>query len=837
MLESLLRQIGVHDQIRAHLDQATLEVQRPLTLWLGLALAAPIAWYVYRRQATALSTVGPRLRGTLTAIRVAILLLLIVVLAAPSLKLDLKIEKRPLVALVFDESQSMSLPVGPFDEEELSKTAAALGLPSADGKVDPATKATIAQMTRAELARRAVANQAKEWLKPLAEKYELRYYSLGESLQRLPAEGEAYEPPAFEPRAAETRIGDGVAKLLDEAAGRQIAGVVLFSDGENTAGRAPAEAARAASDAGAPLFAVPTGSEAPLRDVTVVDVFAPDLVSTGDTVQVSATLEIQGYPEQPVKVMLFENEGGGEKSAAALIDSKDLVLRNTEQQHVELSFKAQDAGARLLTVRVQPEAELPEDLPDNNADSVAVRVSGEKLRVLYIEGLPRWDFRFLKNAMRRDHGLGGFGMGAGRRRAGAIKRGDDDEGTAEPDLVLEAEVRRLPIERQNVLPATIDELARYHTVILGDVSPQLVGPRFIELLAEAVRERGVGLIVEAGPQSMPHRYSEEFQDLLPVKLKPDFVGRPSRPPYTDGLEGRPTGGIEAPAFKPFRFEVGPEGAIHETLRLYDDAGRNQEVWDAMPPFYWCAAAERASPAATVLAFNPGVEGRYGKLPLAAHHFAGQGKVLFLGIDSTFLWRENAGDRFFYKFWGQAIRFVARRQDDDLKKKSWLEVRPIRARPGETAQIELMAYQADGSPRDETALSLAVEHGGDESSLELTADKLVPGRYLGQFTPQVAGDYRFAFKPGEGLDAVEAPLHVSPSTAELRRPNVNAAALSQLGKIVKLHQLRSISESLAGEPKLISLRSEASIWDNWLMLSLLALLYSLDVGLRRLAGLS
>lgn len=819
MLESLLRQIGVNDQIRAHLDQATLEVQRPLALWLGLAVAAPIAWYVYRRQREALSTVGPRLRWTLTATRVSILLLLIIVLAAPALKLDLKIEKRPLLAILFDQSQSMALPVGPLSEEELLQTAGALGLPSEGGKVEPATKATITQMSRAQLANKAVAHQAQNWLKPLADKYELRYYSLGEGLKRLPIEGEAYEPPAFEPQAAETRIGDSVAQLLDEAAGRQVAGVVLFSDGENTAGRAPAEAARAAADAGAPIFAVPTGSESPIRDVSVVDVFAPDLVSSGDTVQISATLEVQGYPEQPVKVMLFENEGGGEKSSGALIDSKDIVLRNTEQQHVELTFKAREAGARLLTVRVQPAAELPEDLPDNNSDSVAVRVSAEKLRVLYIEGLPRWDFRFLKNAMRRDHGLGGWGVGAEKRPMVKLAKPGVEEGTNEPDLVLEAEVRRLPIERQHVLPATVDELARYHTVILGDVSPQLVGSRFVELLIEAVRERGVGLVVEAGPQSMPHRYSQEFQDLLPVKLKPGAAG------------------IEAPAFKPFRFEVGPEGAIHETLRLYDDVGRSQEVWEAMPPFHWCAAAERASPAATVLAYNSGVEGRYGKLPLAAHQFAGQGKVLFLGIDSTFLWRENAGDRFFYKFWGQAIRFVARRNEDDLKKKSWLEVRPMRARPGETAEIELMAYDAEGSPRTEGALSLRVEQGGGESSLEMTADKLTPGRYLGQFTAEVAGDYRFVFEPGESLDAVAAPLHVSPSTAELRRPNVNVSALSQLGKLVKLDQLRSISDQLAGEPKLVSLHSEASIWDNWLMLCLLAFIYSLDVGLRRLAGLS
>jgi hypothetical protein len=34
----------------------------------------------------------------------------------------------------------------------------------------------------------------------------------------------------------------------------------------------------------------------------------------------------------------------------------------------------------------------------------------------------------------------------------------------------------------------------------------------------------------------------------------------------------------------------------------------------------------------------------------------------VGTDSTWLWRRNVGDRFFYRFWGQAVRFVARRDE-------------------------------------------------------------------------------------------------------------------------------------------------------------------------------
>src|SRR5581483_4355294 len=110
-------------------------------------------------------------------------------------------------------------------------------------------------------------------------------------------------------------------------------------------------------------------------------------------------------------------------------------------------------GPRYLTVHVPPQPEEPEHLRSNNTESAYLRVSEEKIRVLYIEGLPRWDFRFLKNLIRRDHGLGG-------------------------------------------------------------VSPALLDREFIALLDKAVREKGVGLIVQPGPLSMPHRFDTKLHELL-----------------------------------------------------------------------------------------------------------------------------------------------------------------------------------------------------------------------------------------------------------------------------------------------------------------------------------
>jgi hypothetical protein len=184
-----------------------------------------------------------------------------------------------------------------------------------------------------------------------------------------------------------------------------------------------------------------------------------------------------------------------------------------------------------------------------------------------------------------------------------------------------------------------------------------------------------------------------------------------------------------------------------------------------------------------------------------------------------------------------VRFVARR-DDGPKKKNWLKVRPVRARPGEPAQIELMAYRADGAPRTDSQLMLRVEREGAPSeTVEMIADQATIGRFTGNFVPETEGNYRLVFDPGEGQESIDRRLHVRPSADELRRPNVNMEALAQLGSVVGLGKLASITGELKGEAKTTTLHREAEIWDNWLMLSLLILIYSVDVGLRRLAGLS
>jgi len=798
-MEWFLKSLGVSDEVTQHLDKAELAFQRPAVLWCGLLLLVPIGYFIYRRQKENLSTVPKNIRIALTVTRVLILLVLIGTLAGPYLKIDQRLIRKPIVAVLFDTSQSMQLPAGPFEsEEQLLKLAEVAGYKFDENQIDPETVRALNEISRTQLAQQVVRNSGKTFLEPLQDDYDLQFYSFGGQASPVTFDfSETQSHLDSSENVSSSHIGEAVFRVLDDAAGQQVAGVLLLSDGQNTGGRSPSQAARAASENQTPLFVIPVGSSQPVKDVSIVDVYTSGLVAVGDMVRVHITIESQGFDGQPVRIEL--------KDGDELLDEQERMLQGSEQQQVELTFEAKQPGPRYLTINIPHLPEETGQLRSNNSDTAFVRISEEKLRVLFIDGMPRWDFRFLKNAIRRDHGL------AGR--------------TAEtPDIVLETEWRRLPDKQKTTaLPRTLEEIAKYHTIIVGDVSPELLDADFRELLSEAVREQGIGLIVAAGTQAMPFRFDEAFQSLLPVKLKDN------------------TSGTEAPAYKPFRIELSPNGLVHETMRLYDDPGRNRSVWDQMPPYYWCANVERPSAAATVLAWNPGVEGRYGKMPLIAYHYAGDGKVLFLGTDSTWLWRQNVGDRFFYKFWGQSIRFVARR-DESAGKKSWIEVQPVRAQPGEEAQIALMAFRADGSPENSPKQSLIVLGPDSRETIELLADPAKEGRYIGKFIPQEPGVHRLTYEPTAGSPSVEAVMRVLISPEEFRHPNLNRPALELLasatgGATVELPDLASISEMLKGEAEFRELHREATIWDNWLTLLIVMMTYSVDVGIRRLMGLS
>ena len=110
LLVWLARSCGVGHELAARIDRVEWHWARPDLLIIGLLLLVPAGWWIARRHRERMPWLSPRQRYALSACRIAVLALLVFVLAGPSLRLDERVEEKPVVALIVDTSDSMQLP-------------------------------------------------------------------------------------------------------------------------------------------------------------------------------------------------------------------------------------------------------------------------------------------------------------------------------------------------------------------------------------------------------------------------------------------------------------------------------------------------------------------------------------------------------------------------------------------------------------------------------------------------------------------------------------------------------------------------------------------------------
>ncbi|MCE9592536.1 MAG: hypothetical protein K8S99_18670 [Planctomycetes bacterium] len=803
MIDSLLRSLGIGQDVLTRLDRAQLLWARPGWLVAGLVLLPlAAAWIVFRHKRS-LPYIPAVWRWTLSACRVLVLLVLIVVLGGPMLRVEETSKQKPVLAVILDESASMRLPLGSLSDIELPRIGYAQGrieLPvnGEKSKLDAEARRAISAQTRLAAIETILAHKKEETLDRWSEWFDVRAYRVAATVRSVAWDGKAVTPLTG-PITEETDLGAAIERAIDDAAGRRLAGVVLASDGRWTTGvdpmtlvgRLSARTGEQKSVKPTPILAVAAGPMSEPVDVAVADVIAPAQATQGDRVTVLATVDSSGFDGRLVHVKLQD-------AAGKVLDDKPLTLSSKERQHVQLVFPADVPGETALTVAVDAAPE--EVVKDNNQRNLTIDVEKLRKRVLYLEGWPRWDFRFLDFALRRDTGL-------------------DMKIVVEAPL-LAAGILPPEIPARAGLPRDMEGFAEYHTVILGDISPVLLPPRLQEALARAVREKGTGLIIQAGVSGMPREFlAGPLGSLLPVRMA-----------------SSPAAGLEAQAFAPFRMKVTANGAIHPVFQLYESATENRAIWSRMPEFYWAAAASEALPAATVLARveGPGVD-----RPLIVESYAGRGRVLFVGMDSTYRWRRNIGSQLFYRFWGQAVRHVARDPNRD-EKQSWMEVYPRRVRQGEQVSIELYAVDSDGKPVIATSATLQIAGGKNAEKVEM-ARTPQPGQFRGTWQPGEPGQYRLTYTDPRG-QTLTALVVVAGTGRELRSPGVDREFLGSLadatgGRMVEMWDMIEAARGLREEPIQVTHPYESDLWDNWFTLFLLVGLYCTDLGIRRLMGLN
>jgi len=516
--------------------------------------------------------------------------------------------------------------------------------------------------------------------------------------------------------------------------------VVLASDGDWNEGKPPVQAATGLRLAGVPVLAVPVGSLTPLPDVAVAGVDSAVTGVVAKPFRVPFTIRSTLPREQMVTVEVEASDGQRftrEVRLASMAQTTDAIL-----------WTPAKVGDYTLTVRVPPQA--GELLPDNNTRSVPVAIREEKLRVLIVESLPRWEYRYLRNALSRDPGVDLacllFHPGLSRVGGGskdAIKR----------------------------FPGSIEELAAFDVVFLGDVgveSGQLTEDD-CRLLKELVEYQASGLVFMPG--WLGNEMSLEataLGDLLPVVLDA------SRP------EGTGTA-------TPGRFALTDKGRSSLLTRLADSPDENAGVWDALPGFQWYGPVARAKAGSEVLAVHDDVANESGRIPLLVTRSFGAGKVLYMATDGAWRWRKGVEDKYHYRFWGQVVRWMAYRRSMAKGERMRLLYTPEQPQTGQVVAIDANVGDAAGEPLQAGSVTVTVTApSGATETVRLAApgEQGAWGVFSGNWTPREPGSHALVLACAETGDRLEAAVFVQGAAGEEIGARARPEVLEEIARLTQ-----------------------------------------------------
>ncbi|HWB54068.1 MAG TPA: glutamine amidotransferase, partial [Tepidisphaeraceae bacterium] len=604
-----------------------------------------------------------------------------------------------------------------------------------------------------------------------------------------------------------TQITQAISSVLDDLRGQRVAGVVLLTDGRQIPERSLADELPAIKDFGVKIFPVPVGTELPAKNVRIENLSLEDTAFLGDLVDVRATARAGGFgPTTSVKFVLKNGKTGQVLPLADGSGSVTASLADNQSQVVELPFKPSDIGPMDLQVEAIP---LPGEIDDSdNTRSGQVFVLKAKIAVLYVDGYPRWDYRYIKNAMIRDKTVDISCLLT----------------SADPDFIQEGDI---PIRR---FPETMEEMMDYDVVLFGDVDPRQFSDAQLQLVNDFVAKKGGGFGMVAGPRWSPAAYRDTpIEPILPVNISQvqsddsdQIISQSFRPIVTDaGLAS----GI-------FRFLTNPKA---NTDYLNHD-------WPGL--FWFCRGVSVKPGVGEVYAQHPTVSGPDGKpAPILVFGRYGAGRTMFSAIDSSWRWRFYTGENVFDTFWVQTLRqlargrrlgerrftFTASRPIYDLGSRVEINLRLLDSHlPAELAdQVHVQVHDAAGQLVAEPTL-VRQQGQRDLYSASWPADRV--GHFMIKL-PSIA----------PGLNSAELAVDVQTPRLELAQPEVSMSTLNQLaadtfGQVVPLDQANRLPQLIPSAAKSIPIESEQLIWNSPLAMVMIAGFVIAEWVMRKVYGL-
>ncbi len=719
----------------------------PWTIGLSAALVvavAAVAFLTWRRSGFAAGT------GLVELLRLAVAAIVGLLLNQPEWVEEYRPDEKPMLAVLHDASRSM-------DTQDVVST----GSTAAAG---PRTRRdAIAALAGSEL-----------W-RPLTERFDV-----------------VIEPFAPAPPGTGTDLAEPLTTALERFSA--LRAVVLVSDGDWNKGRPPLDAAQALRLAQVPVYAVSVGSATKLPDLDLTSLDCPTMGVAGKPVRVPFTI-LSSLPTERVVVATLATSSG-EK----LIKEVRIPPMATVSDWIYWTPPAVGDYTVTLAIPVQ-QGEL---LPDNNTRTAPIAVRQENLKVLVVESVPRWEYRYLRNALARDPGVD---VSCLLFQPGLSKRGG---GTKDS----------IP-----TFPAGLDELSTYDVVFLGDVgvgAGQLTDED-CRLLKGLVEYQASGLVFMPGWRGeQASLVGTPLEELCPVVIDP----------------ARPDGSASE---GPRRLVLTEAGRKSLLTKLADSGPENLAVWESLPGGQWYGPVLRAKAGSEVLAVHEDAANEYGRIPLLVTRTFGSGKVLYMATDGAWRWRKGVEDKYHYRFWGQVVRWMAYRRNMARGERMSLSFAPEQPQLGQTLAIDARVAEASGEPlsRGEVTARITVPDGGVETV------RFTPpggdgewGVFAATFTPTQPGRHEVLLACKETGDTLAASIFVQGSAEEgigkAARPEV-LAEIAQVtrGRVVRPEEIAGLVESLAALPDPPPAVRRLQLWSHPLVaIALVTLLGLFWVGRKR-----
>jgi len=809
---------GIDRKLSTEAANPILRLVSAWPLWVTvLAITGVIllVWWLYRRERGGLK---PGIRILLTFLRVSAVLLLLLMLFQPVLEWEVPVERASSLLLVLDDSQSMSIPDRYDGGEELQHVVRALwpemntfsGTETAP--LSPEQKEELKGLKRAELMNRVLGSIGPEMLTKLAKEYDVKVFTASEILQKVAGEREGgkVEIPSVEPKGSVSRLGDLVRQAV-QGERSTVSAVVMVGDGAVNAGEDFDSLARYLKNRQTRVYSVGIGDSREPKDMRVRSAEMNRLALVGDVVTVNVELESTGFRGESAEIKLTRDGqpvtviyAGEERQAARVLLAEEMMPVEghdvPKPQKVELAFRTDKAGTFTYSVQVTPR---PEELvEDNNRVDVPVRVLDEKTKVLFVEGPPRWEYRYIKNILTRDEKID----------VSCVLTSADFEIAQEGDLPI------------SYFPSKEDDLFAYDVVILGDVPRTDLSDEQLAGIMKLVEKLGGGLLMIAGEKHAPFEYrSTVIEKMLPVDL--DRKGL-SEEPFRNKL------------FKPV---LTPEGVLHPMTRFVSDVEANKKLWQDLPGMFWYCPIARTKPGATVLLTHPYARSTYGPQPLLSVQFYGGGKCAFLAVDETWRWRDRVGDKYQERFWGQIIRDLCQNKLIGKSKRFRVSTGKSEYRLGEKVGLFAQVLDERYEPVTKSSVEVELESPGRERvRLQLSGDANEPGRFHGEYLPQATGSYSvklLTVETGLPEEAVAQRFLVRPSLLEFQDESMNAAGLARLsdateGRFFHVDELGELSGALLRLKASASRTVNDDLWNAPLLFVVFAALFVTELILRK-----